>query len=341
MRLQNYLTEAFNMAFFISPRGEIVGTPQTHIQQVITKPEKFGFNDDIIDYIYNFYSEPKGLEGKAREQILISLLNQGWIRLRRSKNFWTAQLKKLDGKSRKHISQWAGALLDGKLGYNEIDPYVELKIIDIKGRMESSGLKQLQGLTEDVDISDIRVYEISELDDRPILKEYQYITELFDAPVENYTSEKTSHDFKARWTVTLEPHDEWDKPSAYRYMFQAYRDDEYRDDVLWAIDFARDMGYHQYDTTKDMGQKEAMRVFAGVKKAFLEFVREYNPKYFWWSAEDKAHAKVYDIFSKHIKQKLGYNYQTKKVGRYGTRYNFWKIEGFVKDDPRQLKLPGF
>jgi hypothetical protein len=173
MRLQTYLTEAFNMAFFISPRGEFIGTPQTHIQQVIANPEKFGFNDAIIDHIYNFYKEPKGLEGKAREQILISLLNQGWIRLRRSKNFWTAQLKKLDGKSRKHLSKWAGALLSGKLGYNEIDPYVEMKVIDINGKMESSDLKQLKAMSESVDFSDAKLYDISELDDLPIIDEYQ------------------------------------------------------------------------------------------------------------------------------------------------------------------------
>jgi hypothetical protein len=177
MRLKQYITESIRGAFFISPKGEIISTPQTHIQQVVTNPKKFGFDDGIIDHIYDFYNEPKGQEGKAREQILVSLLNQGWIRLRRSRNFWTAQLQKLDMKSKKNLSKWAGALLDGKLGFKELDPYVELKILDTEKLVSSSDLQQLRAMSEGVDIADVSLCEMTDLDDMPILAEYRTLAE--------------------------------------------------------------------------------------------------------------------------------------------------------------------
>lgn len=194
MRLRQYIIESITGAFFISPKGEIVSTPQTHIQQVVTNPKKFGFTDEIIAHIYDFYNEPKGQEGKAREQILVSLLNQGWIRLRRSRNFWTAQLQKLDMKSKKYLSQWAAALLDGKLGFNELDPYVELKILDIEKLVSSSDLQQLRAMSEGVDITDISLCEVNDLDDMPILTEYSSLAE-------------SSYDFKKlkKNRVQLEP----------------------------------------------------------------------------------------------------------------------------------------
>ena len=172
MRLKQYITESITGAFFISPKGEIISTHQTHIQQVVTNPKKFGFTDEIIAHIYDFYNEPKGQEGKAREQILVSLLKQGWIRLRRSKNFWTAQLQKLDMKSKNYLSKWAGALLDGKLGFNELDPYVELKILDLDKLVSSSDLQQLKAMSEGVEYSDVELCKIADLEDMPILTEY-------------------------------------------------------------------------------------------------------------------------------------------------------------------------
>ena len=313
MRLQNYLTEAFNVAFFISPRGEIVGTPQTHIQQVITNPEKFGFNDGIIDHIYNFYGEKKGLEGKAREQILISLLNQGWIRLRRSKNFWTAQLKKLDGRSRKHLSKWAGALLDGKLGVNEIDPYIELKIIDIKGKMESSGLKQLQALAEGVDVSEIRVYEITELEDRPV----EYITELFDKMVDVRVDVEKRNEFISYFQT-----------SAHEFYFQAdLIESDYGN--RWIVTFSRYGGGaigHQYNTLSDLDTKEALEVFSGVRKSLELFLDKYKPKVFVFEAEDDSHRKVYEKMAEQIKKRYGYRGQIRKVGGSRWDFDFFKRE---------------
>jgi hypothetical protein len=70
-------------AFFISPKDEIIYCGESHISMIIKNPKKFGVSIEIIEYIYDTYNEKIGIEGKAREKILISLLNQGWIRIRK------------------------------------------------------------------------------------------------------------------------------------------------------------------------------------------------------------------------------------------------------------------
>jgi hypothetical protein len=71
-----------NAAYWISPKGEIIYVKTNHIAEVIENPEKFGFTIEFIEYVYKHYNEKIGTEGKAREQLMIALFNQGWIRIR-------------------------------------------------------------------------------------------------------------------------------------------------------------------------------------------------------------------------------------------------------------------
>ncbi len=316
MRLQDYLSEAFNyVAYFISPKGEIIRAPQTHIQQVVATPEKFGLYSEFIDHIYDYYGERKGDEGQAREQILISLLNQGWIRLRRSKNFWTAQLKKIDAKSKVHLSKWAGALLDGKLGYNEIDPYIELKILDINGRMDSSGLQQLKKMSEEVDYSNTRLYEISELEDRPLIKELSMAKKVDVKLVIDYQDE-----FKTRFS-TYSENDERIRHTVYEFdaWMVTYQDGPYEKE-MWVMSFNRG---GEYETQSDTSLAETIQVFSGVKKSLEMLLKSREPELFQFEAEDDKHRKVYDKMEKYIKMKYGYDGQSRKIGGM-YQYNFWK-----------------
>lgn len=74
-----------HQAYWISPTGSIIpveGTADRHIHVVIQNPEKFGYTLDEIKTLHKKYKEPLGSEGKAREEIMVDLIKQGWIRIR-------------------------------------------------------------------------------------------------------------------------------------------------------------------------------------------------------------------------------------------------------------------
>ena len=80
----------FSPAYFISPKGKIVYVGTNHIAYIIRNPEKFWLSIEFIEYVYNHYNERLGMEGKAREQIILSLIDSGWIRIRRyGDRFWS------------------------------------------------------------------------------------------------------------------------------------------------------------------------------------------------------------------------------------------------------------
>ena len=71
---------------------------------MIRYPEKFGLDRDAIDFIYDTYNERIGQEGKARYQIMMLLFNEGWVRLRRYKQFWSINVKKLAGRTKSYVT---------------------------------------------------------------------------------------------------------------------------------------------------------------------------------------------------------------------------------------------
>lgn len=69
-------------AYWTSPDGKVYGFSGTHIQDVIKNPKRFGLTIDQIQKIYTKHKEKMGLEGKAREEIMKSLMDKGWVRIR-------------------------------------------------------------------------------------------------------------------------------------------------------------------------------------------------------------------------------------------------------------------
>ena len=69
-------------AFWISPQGTIFPVTRSHINEVITNPERFGLTRGGIEAVYRKHKEPLGWEGKAREEIIKGLIVEGWIRIR-------------------------------------------------------------------------------------------------------------------------------------------------------------------------------------------------------------------------------------------------------------------
>lgn len=152
-----------SVAYWISPKGEIIDVKIKHINTIISNPEKFGFTIEFIEYVYNYYNERIGQEGKAREQLMMSLFNQFWIRLRRYKQFWSINVKKLSGRQKSYIYQWSKKILKGIHGYKELDPYIPVKIDQKNKKIKTTDVKTIsksenfisENLLIECDIKDI------------------------------------------------------------------------------------------------------------------------------------------------------------------------------------------
>jgi len=161
-------------AYWISPKGEIIDVKQNHINVIISNPEKFGFNIEFIEYVYNHYNEKIGLEGKAREQLIVALFNEVWIRIRKYRNFYSINVKRLAGRNKSYVYQWANKILKGLHGFKEQDPYAEvrmdqkgkkIKITDIKSIADSDKFVSEHILIE------TKIHRIKNIDPYPIVKE--------------------------------------------------------------------------------------------------------------------------------------------------------------------------
>lgn len=157
-------------AYFISPKGEIIYCGVKHITKVLEKPEKFGLNREAIEFIHKFYNERIGQEGKAREQILISLINQGWIRIRKyGDRFWTVNVNKMTRKIKEYLSKWAKEML------KNVEPDKDIPVnIDIPNKkVQSSDMKSIAAsdsfLLEDDQEYEVKWIEnLDEMEDLPL-----------------------------------------------------------------------------------------------------------------------------------------------------------------------------
>jgi hypothetical protein len=90
----------------------VIYVPHSHISLVISHPEKFHLNFDSIKAIYDKYEEKIGLEGTARREILLDLIDQGFIRIRKYKNYWKVNVKDLYGDSAAiFLHRWAKSMI--------------------------------------------------------------------------------------------------------------------------------------------------------------------------------------------------------------------------------------
>jgi hypothetical protein len=78
-----------------------------HIGAILRDPEIFGLSEDYIKEVYEKYGESISHEGKAREEIMINVIESGWVRIRyyHSKSYWTIQCGKFDKNTKENI--WA------------------------------------------------------------------------------------------------------------------------------------------------------------------------------------------------------------------------------------------
>ena len=116
-------------AYFLSREGDVVEVRTSHIAAVIENPTLFGVTTAEILEAYDRHRERLGSEGKARAEILLSLVKRGWIRLRRYENrYWSITVVWSPEASRS-LSRWAIQILGpGISGLREADPYMPVRI---------------------------------------------------------------------------------------------------------------------------------------------------------------------------------------------------------------------
>ena len=98
-------------AYWICPDGLIIDIGlETHISYIIAHPAQFNTTTNKIIELYKKYNEVMPVEGIARNTIIMDLLNQHFIRIRKYKNHWSISLIVLDDDTKSRLSQWASDL---------------------------------------------------------------------------------------------------------------------------------------------------------------------------------------------------------------------------------------
>jgi len=134
-------------AYFISPKnGEVIYVPHSHIALVISKPEKFGLNFEYVKGIYDKYDEKLGIEGRARREIILHLIDQGFIRIRKYRNHWKINVKNLFADQvAEYLIKWAKEI---KRATNDI--HIEVIIEQKNGNTIETDLKTLTTYQYDI-----------------------------------------------------------------------------------------------------------------------------------------------------------------------------------------------
>ena len=120
-------------AFFISPEGELINVSNTyHIQVITDNPEMFGLSLEQIRDTYMKYNEKMNIEGQARAEIIMDIVEKGWIHIRKEiKNCWRINVWKMNETTRKILSKWANDILKGTMGVRELNGNAPVKIFTI------------------------------------------------------------------------------------------------------------------------------------------------------------------------------------------------------------------
>lgn len=131
MKLVN-LFENYNMGGWVTPNGDYTDTGR-HIHDILDNPEQFGLTKEFIDDVYARHGEEKyqngwPVEGDAREELILLVLQRGWIRFRRYKNYWSVNIHSFDTKTRANLKKWVRTMQKQGIMHQ----YDELRIGDVK-----------------------------------------------------------------------------------------------------------------------------------------------------------------------------------------------------------------
>jgi len=102
---------------------------KTHIDYIISNPDKFGMTLEEIQAIYNKHKERLHSEGNAREEIIKKVSEDGWIRIRhyivRGDDKWSIQFDKWNLRKKNVMAFLEWAVLDKEI----ISPSAEVALL--------------------------------------------------------------------------------------------------------------------------------------------------------------------------------------------------------------------
>jgi len=101
-------------AYWISPTGQLFEVESKHIDEIIKSPESFSLTKEYVDEVYKKHNEPRGFEGKARHEIMDSLIRSGWIRVRyyAKNDCYSVELNSLTKKVKDYLWAWASGIVE-------------------------------------------------------------------------------------------------------------------------------------------------------------------------------------------------------------------------------------
>jgi hypothetical protein len=190
-------------AYWISPMNKVIGVPISHIDTAMNDLETFGLSEEYIKQEYDRTGEKFRSEGIARENIILRLMEEGWIRIRNYRQFWSMTLNELDMVSASYIYDWCDHMVN-KLG---VGMYSEIRISTIHNTIivEMSDVLKNNKLGEFFNIkrtsekeNDEEGIESAQSSDK-YLKDYiEYETET-DTDFEDFVRSLKKREYKYKW----------------------------------------------------------------------------------------------------------------------------------------------
>jgi len=161
-------------AFWISPVGKILPVRNKHITDILRDPEKFGVENNYVRHKYREHGERTGWEGKARREIMRTVINRGWTRARyfHSKStgeYWSVETKSDKRRFMGNIWHWSVNLYQGKYGRNREHERMKIRFLNgselvettIAAMMEDSFLETYLPFTFNAD-ERVTLFDITE-----------------------------------------------------------------------------------------------------------------------------------------------------------------------------------
>jgi len=111
-----------------------------------------------IQTVYDRHGEQMGVEGEARKELLLRIIADGWIRLRRYPNrHWSITAPSLTPAVQEHLGDWAIGILVGIEGFKESDRYMPVKLDTSEGQIYSTIGELAEGPCPQNDITPVQI----------------------------------------------------------------------------------------------------------------------------------------------------------------------------------------
>jgi len=134
-------------AYWITPYGRVIDIGKlAHVHYLILNNEEFGISESEIDLAHETYGEAIGVEGKARDELIIEALKKGWVTARffgGHRSHWTVRVWDFDRyQVMSNIVCWAQEIVAQEGPHS--DKYAPVHINDYKsGRKRKQKMKNI------------------------------------------------------------------------------------------------------------------------------------------------------------------------------------------------------